>query len=218
MAATVHYGAFLAVIFLILQSYDYNNIATADESSPSLIAPFFGDVCNETVCGRGTCMPTLNTTFGFECECEDGWAQSRPQGFEYLNFLPCVVPNCTLNYTCANEDNPRNPNFERSANLSIFDPCYWADCGRGRCLSNSNSTFVHTCECEEGFYNLLNATIFPCFSQCAFGEDCPGLGLNTSEPLLNPFLPANDATNLISGGDFACLIIMAITLARVFWK
>lgn len=53
-----------------------------------------GGVCEESVCGRGECVPLDNTTIGFACECEPGWRQALPQYDEYPRFLPCVIPNC----------------------------------------------------------------------------------------------------------------------------
>ncbi|KAL0321979.1 UNVERIFIED_CONTAM: hypothetical protein Scaly_2494300 [Sesamum calycinum] len=86
--ATVHHAAFLAVMGVLLQSH----IATAD----LVHFPFNGTgaACNEIVCGRGSCVPLINTTFGFECVCDPGWRQARPDGDQYLNFLPCLIPNC----------------------------------------------------------------------------------------------------------------------------
>jgi hypothetical protein len=52
------------------------------------------DVCKEVECGKGTCKPSSTSTFFFECECETGWKQARPDGGDHLNFLPCVIPNC----------------------------------------------------------------------------------------------------------------------------
>ncbi|KAI3459418.1 hypothetical protein Pfo_016081 [Paulownia fortunei] len=210
--ATVQCTAFLAIILVL-----HSHVATPTFSIP-VISPFFGDACEETVCGRGTCLPSNNSTFGFECECEPGWQQARLEDDDYLKFLPCVIPNCTLNYTCANAPPARNN--QQRPNLSFFDPCYWTDCGGGRC--NRTSTFTHTCECEVGFYNLLNATVFPCYRQCAFGEDCPSLGFNTSTSILdpNPFFPDNynsHAASLIPTAEFAGLISMVTTFARVVW-
>lgn len=42
--------------------------------------------------------------------------------------------------------------------------CFWADCGGGTC--NKTSPFTHTCECQAGYYNILNVSAFPCFRDC----------------------------------------------------
>lgn len=55
---------------------------------------YIGDPCEGPVCGRGTCVPLNNNTLGFECECEPGWRQARPEEDIFAKFLPCVIPNC----------------------------------------------------------------------------------------------------------------------------
>lgn len=52
------------------------------------------EACKTNVCGKGSCVPTSNSTFGFECQCQQGWKQSRPDDDQFFKFLPCVVPNC----------------------------------------------------------------------------------------------------------------------------
>lgn len=54
------------------------------------------DVCKEVECGKGTCKPSKNSTFLFECECHQGWKQSLSNDDDEssLKFLPCIVPNC----------------------------------------------------------------------------------------------------------------------------
>ena len=52
------------------------------------------DVCKEVECGKGTCKPTKNSTFFFECECNPGWKQTRSADDDNFKFLPCIVPNC----------------------------------------------------------------------------------------------------------------------------
>lgn len=53
-----------------------------------------GNACQEDVCGRGTCVVSNSSNFGFECQCESGWRQARSEDDNELSFLPCVVPNC----------------------------------------------------------------------------------------------------------------------------
>ncbi|KAL3507853.1 hypothetical protein ACH5RR_033235, partial [Cinchona calisaya] len=142
------------------------------------------DVCKSRVCGKGTCKPSSDSTFGFLCECEAGWNQARPQHDDSLKFLPCVIPNCTLNFSCAKAPSPA-PEREKQANETIFDPCYWSDCGGGTC--SKTSLFTHKCDCQEGYHNILNVTAFPCFKECALGMDCARLGIgimnkSTSSP------------------------------------
>lgn len=59
-----------------------------------------GDVCQRTECGKGTCKPSNDSTFGFVCECEVGWKQARPDHDDDFKFLPCVIPNCEYLLRC----------------------------------------------------------------------------------------------------------------------
>ncbi|KAI3469615.1 hypothetical protein Pfo_026278 [Paulownia fortunei] len=218
--ATVHCAPFLAVI-LILQSY--SAAATANFTIPFLSPLLGNNACKENVCGKGNCVASNNSTFGFECECEAAWKQARAEDDEYLKFLPCVIPNCTLNYACANAAAPA-PDTQKKANLSFFDPCFWTDCGGGSC--NKTSLFTHNCECEEGYYNLFNSTAFPCYKECAIGLDCASLGLgimnsSTLSPNPSPGLADNSkshAAGLIPRVEFGWLITMVTTVALVWGK
>ncbi|KAL8490893.1 hypothetical protein ACS0TY_022773 [Phlomoides rotata] len=160
--STVHLSAFLA-IFLAIHSH----VATAAPSYRDL--PVF-DVCQGPgVCGMGRCVHVTNNTLGFVCECELGWRQARLQEDEFLKFLPCVIPNCTIDITCSDADHPRKPDdeyYRRSPDASYLDPCSAGDCGGGRCRINDTNPYARTCECEDGYYNLLNSTIYPCYRQC----------------------------------------------------
>ncbi|GER43975.1 latent-transforming growth factor beta-binding protein 2, partial [Striga asiatica] len=131
--------------------------------------------CGENICGKGNCVVSSNSTFGYECECDSGWKQVLADDDENLKFLPCVIPNCTLNNDCANALPPASDNH-KNANFSFLDPCFWTYCGGGSC--NKTSIFTHSCECDEGYFNLFNSTSFPCYKECALGLDCASLGLN----------------------------------------
>ena len=53
------------------------------------------DVCKEVECGKGTCKPSKNSTFPFECECDHGWKKALDSTDDGgLKFLPCIIPNC----------------------------------------------------------------------------------------------------------------------------
>ncbi|KAE8022673.1 hypothetical protein FH972_008455 [Carpinus fangiana] len=205
--------AFLAVL-LVLQP----RIALSDLLSP-LLSPVLDTVCKEVECGKGTCKQSSNRTFGFECECEPGWKQTGSDDDDLLKYLPCVVPNCTLYKSCTSAPSPVQEK-ERRANESIFDACHWADCGGGIC--NKTSVFTYSCECSEGYYNLLNVTAFPCFKQCAIGLDCKNLGITLSNKS-TAATPAvaddgkNQATSILQGNSL-WLIILMMSMAMVLWK
>ncbi|XP_073128480.1 uncharacterized protein [Henckelia pumila] len=162
----VRYAAVLAII-LVLQSC----------FSTSNSAPLFGNLCQESndLCGKGNCLASNKSAFGYTCECDSGWKQSGDPDDQSLNFLPCVIPNCSLYNNCAINASAPAPNNDKPTS-SFLDPCFWTDCGGGKCVKTS--AFKSTCVCQDGYYNLFNATNFPCYKQCAFGADCTSLGIN----------------------------------------
>ncbi|OVA05398.1 hypothetical protein BVC80_441g161 [Macleaya cordata] len=142
--------AFLST-FLVLQS-----LTAADFLSP-LLSPFLDDVCKEVECGKGKCKSSLDNNLPFICECEPGWKQITPfeQDHDLLHFLPCVIPNCTVDISCNTAAEPPMPEFkEPPLNESFFDVCYWLYCGGGACI--------------------------PSMEFCAFGMDCARLGITVS--------------------------------------
>ncbi|KAL9319439.1 hypothetical protein ACSQ67_015956 [Phaseolus vulgaris] len=161
------------VAFLLLQPLP---------STSNFLSPIFVE------CGKGTCKASENTTFLFECECQPGWKQTLSNDEDSdFKFLPCIVPNCTLDYSCSKAPAPVQEKATKS-NESIFDACNWVDCGGGSC--NKTSMFSYNCECDAGYYNLLNVTSFPCLRECSLGMGCSELGISvtnssTSAPPLN---------------------------------
>ncbi|XP_038891234.1 uncharacterized protein LOC120080588 [Benincasa hispida] len=146
-------------------------IVTADDRFP-----FLDKICEEVNCGKGNCTADAGYPFGFKCECNSGWKRTREDDDD-LTFLPCVIPNCSLNYGCQPAP-PPVPEKPVPNNSSFFDVCYWAYCGEGSCVKNR--TYAHTCECKSGYYNLLNISAFPCYSDCTIGSDCAKLGIKVA--------------------------------------
>ncbi|MBA0817792.1 hypothetical protein Gohar_003700 [Gossypium harknessii] len=159
-------------IFLVL----HLSIAKSDFLSP-LFPPIFDDVCKEVHCGKGKCKPSSNGTLPYTCECDIGWKQTAADHDDHPKFLPCIFPNCTLDTSCAAAPPPVQEK-EAKANRSIFDICRWTNCGGGSC--NKTSPFTYDCKCSEGYFNLLNVSVFPCYRECAIGLDCANLGITTS--------------------------------------
>ncbi|KAJ7979991.1 Neurogenic locus notch-like protein [Quillaja saponaria] len=198
--------AFLAFL-LLLQPL----IATSNFLSP-LLSPIFDDICKEAVCGKGTCKPSKNSTWFYECECDPGWKQVDSSDDNHLKFLPCIVPNCTLNHSCIKTHAPAQEKSTRT-NESILDPCHWTDCRGGSC--NKTSMFSYKCECAAGYYNLLNVTAFPCYKECAIGVDCSDLGISVgnSTPPATPAL--NDNGSLVIRGRSLWLATLTVFMAIV---
>ncbi|XP_016177364.1 uncharacterized protein LOC107619584 isoform X2 [Arachis ipaensis] len=113
----------------------------------------------------------------------------------------------TLNYSCMEAPAP-SPHKERRSNESVFDACFWVDCGGGSC--NKTSPFSYSCHCDAGYYNILNATAFPCVKQCAIGIGCSNLGIpmtNSSTTAPPPTLSAS-ASSTLQGSCIGLLMLI----------
>ncbi|KAF5752324.1 adhesive plaque matrix protein 2 [Tripterygium wilfordii] len=213
MASTTS-TVFLAISLVLLP------IAVRSDLLSPLVAPIFDDVCKRVECGKGTCKASHNSTFFYECECDLGWKQTRFDEDDHLKFLPCIVPNCTMDYGCAAA--PPSPVVDKSSNTngSIFEPCHWMDCGGGSC--NKTSTFTYSCECGVGYYNLLNISTFPCLRDCSIGLDCQNLGIAISNKSTTPSSVSSDnGSNEVSSnlrGKFYWWMILMVTLALLQWN
>ncbi|TKW01365.1 hypothetical protein SEVIR_8G174900v4 [Setaria viridis] len=152
--------------------------------------------CGKVRCGMGACAESGDYAFGFACQCKPGWSRYH-LGSVQFPFLPCVIPNCTINYKCQ-DDGPSPPpapsppaGLPPLTNFSIFDPCLMQYCGDGGACEKA-SDFAHRCRCRDGYTNLLNDTSYPCYRQCSLGSDCKGLGIdviNGSTPSMSPPAP-----------------------------
>ncbi|XP_062144417.1 uncharacterized protein LOC133851839 [Alnus glutinosa] len=177
--------------------------------------PFFEKVCDEVECGRGNCTAGVDYPLGFKCECESGWKRTRDDDDDdNLTFLPCVIPNCTLNYGCQPAP-PPVPEKEIPHNISFFDPCYWVYCGEGTCTRNK--TYTHTCQCNSaGYSNLLNISVFPCYSECTLGSDCSRLGITVAKTT-STGSGTGQATSFLPG-KFHWIAIFMVSLGMVLCK
>ncbi|XP_076917922.1 uncharacterized protein LOC143578144 [Bidens hawaiensis] len=194
----------LSLLFLLLQPW--STIVTTAEN----------DVYNQVNCGQGICKPSNTTTSPYECECSHGWKQLANTSNQYLKFLPCVIPNCTLDYSCSKAQPPVQQK-ENRVNGSLFDVCQWIDCGGGTC--KSTSFFTHKCECSPGYNNLLNLTFSPCFRECSLGMDCKDLNLGFNGNPSSPPPPlsadrSNKAYNILEG-RYDWLILLTYALLAI---
>ncbi|RZC90494.1 hypothetical protein C5167_029625 [Papaver somniferum] len=219
-------GTIIVLLVIFLQS---SLTAAVDLNLSPLLSPFLEDVCKEIGCGKGKCVASMSSTndllHPFKCECEPGWKQTIGGGnntdHDFLQFLPCVIPNCTMDYSCNAAAEPPMPQLrEPPSNESLFDPCNWAYCGHGSCIKSN--AFGHKCECMEGYENLLNVTAFPCLRECAIGMDCLKLGIAAPNRTTNstPNMPdrsGNHASTILQG-KFLSLVIFVVTIMMVPWK
>ncbi|KAL1558839.1 hypothetical protein AAHA92_09255 [Salvia divinorum] len=205
-----YFGVFVAISLLLAPM-----AAKGDNHVPPSLAPFFDDLCKEVECGKGSCEAAPGSPFSFKCNCEEGWKRTRLDDEEDLEFLPCIIPNCDVNYSCmpAAPPLPAVPH-----NTSFFDPCYWVYCGEGTC--SKNSTRTHTCQCDAGYSNLLNVSAFPCYNDCAIGSNsCERLGLKAASSTSNP--SSNGDSNqaiAFSMGKFNWMAVLLASAAVAFWK
>ncbi|XP_057427085.1 uncharacterized protein LOC130720457 [Lotus japonicus] len=176
-------------------------------------------VCEEVECGKGKCV--VNTTYplNFICECESGWKRTRDEDSDKYgtSFLPCVIPQCSLNYGCQPAP-PPVPEKSLPHNLSAFDPCYWAYCGEGKCITNR--TYTYGCECSPNFYNLLNISVFPCYSECTLGSDCSRLGIKVANSTGDSTGDSGTslASSILPGGSFQWMVMLLMSTGMVMWS
>ncbi|OEL35387.1 hypothetical protein BAE44_0003595 [Dichanthelium oligosanthes] len=167
--------------------------------------------CGKVNCGMGTCSESGDDAFGFACQCKTGWSRYHLGG-EQFPFLPCIIPNCTINQKCENASSPEPapsppppPAGLLPPNFSIFDPCLMQYCGDGGACEKVTD-FTHRCVCRGGYANLLNDTSYPCYQQCSLGTDCKGLGIdviNGSTPSTSPPAPFSFTVKKSGGGAAA---------------
>ncbi|GAB4851042.1 hypothetical protein Ancab_030340 [Ancistrocladus abbreviatus] len=137
------------------------------------------DVCNNVECGRGQCKASQHSAVGFVCECNAGWQQSLSGDTDGNDFMPCIFPNCTLNFSCTDLSPTPSPSTVEPEKSGL-DPCRWVNCGGGSC--KKLSSFRHTCDCAAGYHNVLNNPAFPCFKPCAYGADCSAVVNASASP------------------------------------
>ncbi|XP_018826299.1 uncharacterized protein LOC108995230 [Juglans regia] len=200
--------AFVAVLLVLL------SMTSLGSSDTSPLDDFLGRVCEDVECGKGNCSADLSYPLGFKCECNTGWKRTRDEDDD-LTFLPCVIPNCTLDYGCQPAP-PPVPEKEIPRNLSAFDPCYWAYCGEGTCTKNK--THTHRCECKSGFFNLLNVSAFPCYSECTLGSDCSRLGITVAKTSADGSGGSTGQGTSFLPGKFHWMATLMVILGIVMWK
>lgn len=139
-------------------------------------------LCKILNCGKGTCNKSSAQSLGIipVCECNPGWKQ--PSIGISLSFLPCVIPNCTLSDNCGGKVSSSAPSPVLSPPINsptdLLNPCKLGAsvCREGSCVVESE--FGYSCNCREGYENLLNMTAGPCVKPCAIGADCSQLGIS----------------------------------------
>ncbi|XP_062213580.1 uncharacterized protein LOC133914496 [Phragmites australis] len=163
-----------ALVVLLAVAAVTVRVAVADDFFTPLapiFSPVINSICSTVACGKGNCTVAPGA-LGYRCECDPGWAQLHVG--DDLRFLPCVIPNCSIDRACSNDSSAPAP-LPPPKNFSL-DPCELAYCGTGGTCRNGSGLSYH-CECKEGFSNLLNITTMPCFQNCSIGADCTSIGI-----------------------------------------
>ncbi|NP_001158958.1 neurogenic locus notch protein precursor-like precursor [Zea mays] len=167
-------------------------VAAADFFSPlaPIFSPVINSICSTVACGQGNCTVAPGT-LGYRCDCRPGWTQLHVG--DSLRFLPCVIPNCSIDSSCFNGSPAPAPALALTPlpppkNFSL-DPCELAYCGAGGTCRKNGSGMSYHCECKEGYSNLLNMTAMPCFQNCSIGADCASIGIHPSSTSNSPPAP-----------------------------
>lgn len=169
-------------------------------------------ICNLVNCVKGKCVNSSSFPL-YQCQCDEGW--QSPFG---ASWLPCVLPNCSLNLGCSNTSSAAAP--PATTPSSAVGVCSVSVCGNGECTPESNSNATYECKCNPGYINLFNKTDGYCLRECALGADCTNLNIPISGSSNPPPPPApvpssqnsNQGTKLAS---LSRLMIMWATLASV---
>ncbi|KAL1294352.1 hypothetical protein HN51_055112 [Arachis hypogaea] len=177
-----------------------------------------GKICDEVECGKGKCVANTSYPLNFICECDNGWKRTRDNDndTDANSFLPCVIPQCSMNYGCQSAP-PPVPEKSVPHNFSAFDPCYWAYCGEGSC--QKNKTHTYRCECNPNTFNLLNISVFPCYSACTIGSNCSKLGIKVEDSTAaGTNGGSSQASLVVPWGSLGWIVTLLISSGLVMWS
>ncbi|XP_074375732.1 uncharacterized protein LOC141717516 isoform X1 [Apium graveolens] len=188
-------------------------------TTSQIFPPLQGLACAIVNCGEGTCRVSNATLLGVECDCKPGWKQIPVVAFA---FPSCALPNCTIDFQCGSGAPP--PPLPALKPFNASSPCNLVWCGNGDCVVDETSN-THSCQCNQGFANLLNNPSFGCIEQCYLGADCKNLGLGTppAPPETSSGSPINgtkeyqaDAKGSNGASNNMKNIVVALIIALVF--
>ncbi|CAA6667203.1 unnamed protein product [Spirodela intermedia] len=100
----------------------------------------------------------------YSCECDPGWTKLGGGGLlgSLLPIFPCVIPNCTLSFSCT-DDTPATA----APPLTSFS-------------ASAGTLGVNLrCNCRPGYANFLNNTALACVKECFIEATCADLGSTT---------------------------------------
>jgi len=177
-------SVWLAVLLAIV------TVQTSSPSAKSSLGAFADTLCTGVDCGNGTCVTSSDYPY-VKCDCNPGWRQ--PSASVYVPFLACVIPNCSLDYTCNNSvGEAPSPSSDESGDHSYrARPCLYDVCGGGTCISKSDHGYI--CQCSSGYGNIMNWNNGYCVKKCAIQGECSSQGVTVSS--------SNDSTTSSSKND-----------------
>lgn len=167
-------------------------------SANSLLSPLADTLCKGIDCGNGTCVTTTEYPF-VKCDCNAGWRQ--PKLPVVIPYVPCVIPNCTLNYSCNNSviaEAPSPSSQSHDFPSDFHTPCFYDVCGGGKCIGKK-SNYTYICECNYGYGNLMNWTMGYCVKECSIQGECSRLGVTVSSNV-SDVQTTTDSTSDAQGG------------------
>ncbi|KAL6585139.1 hypothetical protein OROMI_004428 [Orobanche minor] len=193
-------------VFFIISLILLPLAARGDNDGPPSLAPFFDDLCKEVECGRGSCERAIGSPFNFKCKCNNGWKRTRIDDEQDLEFLPCIIPDCEVDYSCmpAAPPLPSTPH-----NISFFDRLLLGLLWR-RHVRKKHNTHPHV---SMQFWLLTR--------DCAIGSNsCERLVLESSTSTSNPSSNNGDSNQAIAFilGKFNWITVLFATAAVAFWK
>ncbi|XP_076933029.1 uncharacterized protein LOC143598776 [Bidens hawaiensis] len=153
------------------------------------------DACKDKDCGQGKCVADFPfPDIMFHCECDAGWSTIM---IGTMPFGSCIIPNCTIDFSCGGKYLPTPPVFPP---VNLTSPnCNFVWCGDGYCVADGDD---HYCQCRDRAANLLHNPKFICMQQCYLDGDCNHLSLFSSSPppssVASPGGGINDASYLFT--------------------
>ncbi|KAI0503634.1 hypothetical protein KFK09_014568 [Dendrobium nobile] len=111
----------VTVYLVVLQTIALLHQPCSGDFLSPFLSPVLNGLCKAVYCGKGICKVSENSTFGFSCQCNPGWTQLHIE--EHFRFLPCLIPNCSINNSCTKISGPLAlPPFPAPPdNFSLFD-------------------------------------------------------------------------------------------------
>ncbi|KAJ0530506.1 hypothetical protein HanHA89_Chr10g0390631 [Helianthus annuus] len=159
------------------------------------------DACQLLGCGEGQCVADHNR-LSYHCECNREW---KTMMVAPMPFPSCIVPNCTVDFSCGGRAPPPPP--PQRSPFNITNVCNLVWCGDGDCVADENR---HYCRCHDDADNLNNNSSFICVKRCVFRADCNHLGIGLASPPPPP--PPPTPSNANSIGCVELLLLPAIVV------